>query len=98
MLKNIKTYFFIGFPPTILYNNSVGKQNTMPTNRHTSIPHMMQCGICFPCPLTNESPWGGFSCPYNAMTQWDMILVEKFTHNPLGFTPQWEYNICGGKT
>lgn len=21
----------------------------------------------------------------------------KFTHNPLGFTPQWEYNICGGK-
>lgn len=51
-----------------------------------------------PCPLTNESPWGGFSCPYNAMTQWDMILVEKFTHDPLGFTPQWEYNICGGKT
>lgn len=76
----------------------------MPTNRHTPIPHMMQCGICFPCPLTNESPWGGFSCPYNAMTQWDMIVsyngewVEKFIYNPLGFTPQWEYNICGGKT
>lgn len=76
----------------------------MPTNRHTPIPHMMQCGICSPCPLTNESPWGGFSCPYNAMTQWDMIVsyngewVEKFIYNPLGFTPQWEYNICGGKT
>lgn len=56
-----------------------------------------------PYPLTNESPWGGFSCPYNAMTQWDMILshngewVEKFTHDPLGFTPQWEYNMCGRK-
>ena len=26
MLKNIKTYFFIGFSPTTLYNNNVGKQ------------------------------------------------------------------------
>lgn len=26
MLKNIKTYFFIGFSPTILYNSNVGKQ------------------------------------------------------------------------
>lgn len=76
----------------------------MPTNRHTPYPTIHNVGYASPCPLTDESPWGGFSCPYNAMTQWDMILsyngewVEKFIHNPLGFTPQWEYNICGRKS
>ena len=41
-VKNTKIhFFFIGFHTTKLYNNNVGKtdRDTMPTNRHTTIPH-----------------------------------------------------------
>lgn len=40
-VKNAKIHFFIGFHTTKLYNNNVGKtdRDTMPTNRHTTIPH-----------------------------------------------------------
>lgn len=73
MLKNIKTYFFIGFSPTILYNNDVGKQINHNAYKQT-YPHTPQHIMwdMYPYPLTDESPWGGFSCPHNTMTQWGM--------------------------